>query len=81
MGNIVSLVRTVDSAQGLKESVSKALDLIGFQVDKNVKSVVIKPNLAYYWDSSTGYTTDPRVVAAIIDWTRGMFGEKEWATL
>ena len=75
MGNVVSLVRTVDSAQGVKESISKALDLIGFQVDKNVRSVVIKPNLAYYWDSSTGYTTDPRVVAGIIDWAREMFGD------
>jgi len=32
--------------------------------------VVIKPNLCYYWDFSTGQTTDPRFVAALIELIR-----------
>jgi uncharacterized protein (DUF362 family) len=55
--------------------VSEALDLIDFKPHEEVKSVVIKPNLAYYWDAATGYTTDPRVVAGIIDYTREKCGE------
>lgn len=35
-----------------------------------LNSVIIKPNLCYYWDYSTGQTTDPRVVESIIKWIR-----------
>jgi uncharacterized protein (DUF362 family) len=37
--------------------------------------VVIKPNLCYYWDSCSGYTTDPKVVAGIIDCVREQYGK------
>lgn len=75
MGDIVSIVRTSEQSQEINRSISKALDLIGFQAGKTVKSVVIKPNLCYYWDASTGYTTDPRVVSGIIDYVREKCGE------
>lgn len=64
-----------DSRGDLKEPIVQALDLIGFKASGNVKSVVIKPNLCYYWDCSTGYTTDPRVVAALIDLVREWYGD------
>jgi uncharacterized protein (DUF362 family) len=32
--------------------------------------VVIKPNLCYYWDCTTGQTTDPKFVSALIDLLR-----------
>ena len=64
-----------DSAQDLKDAVFQVLGLIDFKPPNSVKSVVIKPNMCYYWDASTGYTTDPRVVAGIIDWAREMFGD------
>jgi len=70
MGNIVSLVRVENSAEGIKQAILKALELADFRFPSTVKSVVIKPNLAYYWDAATGYTTDPLVVAAIIDIVR-----------
>lgn len=41
----------------------------------NVRSIVIKPNMMYYWDASTGETTDPRIVSSIIDSLRRHFGE------
>ena len=41
----------------------------------NVRSIVIKPNMMYYWDASTGETTDPRIVSSIIDSLRRRFGE------
>ncbi|MEM1540672.1 MAG: DUF362 domain-containing protein [Candidatus Bathyarchaeia archaeon] len=47
-----------------------SLELINYEFPKNVKNVVIKPNLCYYWDYSIGQTTDPRIVAAIIELLR-----------
>lgn len=69
MGSQVSLVQVKNSNE-MKSAVSKALKLVNFKFGKNVKKVVIKPNLCYYWASSTGYTTSPRLVAEIIDVVR-----------
>ncbi|HDQ15515.1 MAG TPA: DUF362 domain-containing protein, partial [Bacteroidetes bacterium] len=55
--------------------VSRSFDLLGYNYPKKVGTAVIKPNLCYYWDYSTGETTDPRVVSAIIDYLRAKFGE------
>jgi uncharacterized protein (DUF362 family) len=74
VSNLVGLVRKKDSA-AVRDSIAEALDLINFKLDGSVKSVVIKPNLCYYWDAATGYTTDPQVVAGIIDVVRERFGD------
>jgi len=44
--------------------------LIQFHFDVKVNKIVIKPNLCYYWDSSTGETTDQKLVGALIDCIR-----------
>jgi uncharacterized protein (DUF362 family) len=44
--------------------------LINYAWPKNIKNVVIKPNMCYYWDYTTGQTTDPKFVAALIDLIR-----------
>ena len=76
MSNVVSLVRVNSrSLEDIKKAVSKAINLIDFKSDGPVESVIIKPNLCYYWNSATGYTTDPQVVAGIIDWVREKHGE------
>jgi len=75
MENLVSLVKAHDSKKDIKESIDHALDLIGFEPIEPVRTVVVKPNLCYYWDSSTGYTTDPRVVSGIIDSVRERYGD------
>jgi uncharacterized protein (DUF362 family) len=46
---------------------SSALDLINYRIGDRVKNVVIKPNMCYYWDSSTGQTTDPKFIGGLID--------------
>jgi len=75
MSSLVSLVRTHGSEEEeIFHSVSKALDLIGFKTVGKVKSAAIKVNLCYYWDASTGHTTDPRIIAAIIDYIRERCG-------
>ena len=74
MGSSVSLVKVESQSNGVVSAVSKALDLIDFKFPAKVKSVIIKPNLCYYWNSSTGQTTDPQIVAAIIDCLREKCG-------
>jgi len=76
MGSVVSLVRTKSSAEDITHAISEAFDLINFEPDASVKSVAIKPNLCYYWDSDTGYTTDRRLVAGIIDYVRERCGKE-----
>jgi len=51
----------------MKRRIEDSLDLIDYKFQKNIKNVVIKPNMCYYWDYSTGQTTDPRFVAALIE--------------
>ena len=75
MGSVVSLVRTQGSLESIKGSISEALSLINFNLDGSIESVVIKPNLCYYWDAATGQTTDPQVVSGIIDFVREKCGE------
>ncbi len=75
MTNTVSLVRTSPSGQNIKASITEALNLIDFDIQDSVKTVVIKPNLCYYWGTSTGQTTDPRVISAIVDIVREKCGD------
>jgi len=63
---LVSLVDTSKCAI-LTEAVEQALELIHFDFRKEIRKVAIKPNLCYYWKSTTGETTDPDLVEAIID--------------
>ncbi|MCW3986030.1 MAG: DUF362 domain-containing protein [Candidatus Bathyarchaeota archaeon] len=73
MGDVVGLVRA-QSSEEIKNSIGKALDLINFKPKGPVKAVDIKANLCYYWHAATGYTTDPRIVAGIIDCVRERHG-------
>lgn len=64
----VSFVRILgDSVASIKQAIEESLGLIGFSFVHDLRKVVIKPNLCYYWDYSTGATTDPRFVAALIE--------------
>lgn len=74
MGSVVSLVRTQSSQEEIENSIFEALDLINFKPNCPVNSVSIKANLCYYWNAATGYTTDPRVVAGIIDYVHERYG-------
>ena len=74
LGDVVSLVRTHSSEVEIKDSIGKALDLIDFKKEGSVRSVDIKANLCYYWHTSTGHTTDPKVVGGIIDCIRDRYG-------
>jgi uncharacterized protein (DUF362 family) len=57
------------------DAVTRSFDLLKYNYPEKVTTVVIKANVCYYWDYSTGETTDPRIIAAIIDYLRTKFGE------
>lgn len=68
--SLVGLVECKDrNVNSIKEAILKALKLIDYSLPK-ARKIVIKPNMCYYWDWSTGQTTDPIVVAALIDLLR-----------
>ena len=64
--SLVSFVKVEKEAE-IKKGILDALDLIQYKLPTNIKSIVIKPNMCYYWDYSTGQTTDPKFVAALIE--------------
>ncbi|HUW47980.1 MAG TPA: DUF362 domain-containing protein [Patescibacteria group bacterium] len=65
---------TVDS---MRQAILDCLATINYSFEKEVKKVVIKPNLCYYWDYTTGQTTDPIFTAALIDVIRKKTSAKE----
>jgi len=71
---LTSLTAKDFSQTDINNTVTKSLDLLGHSFGSNIKDIVIKPNLCYYWDYSTGETTDPRVIAPIIDYMRNRLG-------
>ena len=67
-GIIVSLVSFVKTERSnVKRGIEESLRLINHKFQNSIKKIVIKPNMCYYWDYSTGQTTDPRFVAAVIE--------------
>jgi uncharacterized protein (DUF362 family) len=69
--SLVSLVKIQEQRQfPLKEAIAQSLKLVDYAFDRNIRRVVIKPNLCYYWDYSTGQTTEPRFVAELADLIR-----------
>jgi len=66
--NLVSFVRVHEvHLNHLAEAIDRSLDLVSFNFDKSIEKVAIKPNLCYYSDYSTGRTTNPLFVSAVID--------------
>jgi uncharacterized protein (DUF362 family) len=74
--SIVSLVKFDEQRMSLQQSIGKSLDLINFQFNTAVKKIAIKPNMCYYWDYSTGETTDPKFVSALVDVIRKHLSKK-----
>jgi len=69
--SLVSLVKIRENTiNSMKQAILESLDLIGYSFGKESMNVVIKPNLCYYWDYTTGQTTDPKFVAALVDLIR-----------
>jgi len=65
--SLVSFVKVQGQGSQVRQAIPNSLNLIEYTFPKDIMSVVIKPNMCYYWDYSTGQTTDPKFVAALID--------------
>ena len=66
--SLVSLVKMRENTiNSMKQAILESLDLIDYFFRKEIKNVVIKPNLCYYWDYTTGQTTDPKFIAALVE--------------
>ena len=70
----VSFVKRA-SGESIESTIQRSLDLIGFTYDQNIKNVVIKPNMCYYWDYTTGQTTDPMFVESIINLLKNNYND------
>jgi uncharacterized protein (DUF362 family) len=71
MSNIVSIQKTRGFEQhDIKKTVYQALESLHFEPVNIPEKVCVKVNLCYYWDYSTGMTTDRRVVSSTIDYIR-----------
>ncbi|MHA2052075.1 MAG: DUF362 domain-containing protein [Candidatus Hodarchaeales archaeon] len=57
------------TTQDIKNTVEEGMTTI-HNDNFDYSTILIKPNLCYYWDYSTGQTTDPRVVKSIIEYIR-----------
>lgn len=69
--SLVSLVKISREAEfPFKQAIMESVNLIGYKFSSSVRRVVIKPNLCYYWDATTGQTTSPRFVSELIDLLR-----------
>jgi len=72
---VLTSIKTRYTQDTIDRAVFRALNLLRYDFDRNFNLVIIKPNLCYYWDYSTGETTDPRVVSALIDYIRERVGD------
>ena len=62
--SLVSLVKI--RRKQFKKAIIDSLQLIDYKFPK-VQNIVIKPNMCYYWDYTTGCTTDPQFVGSLIE--------------
>jgi len=69
--SLVSFVKIPqDTEFQYKQAITESLNLIDYRFNPTIKKVVIKPNLCYYWDCTTGQTTTPQFVSQLIDLIR-----------
>ena len=69
MSIVCSLVDNISDEEDLISGISRAFKINEISL-KKVDSIIIKPNLCYYWDASTGQTTSPKLVGALIEFLR-----------
>jgi len=63
--SLVSLARI--NGNDMKQAIVESLNLLDYTFKKDIQKVVIKINACYYWDYTTGQTTDPAFVASLIE--------------
>jgi uncharacterized protein (DUF362 family) len=67
-----SRVEDIFNEEALISGISRAFEISTIPI-KKADSIIIKPNLCYYWDATTGQTTSPILVGALIEFLRDRF--------
>ena len=67
--SLLSFVK-IETEDGIKKAIQDSLELVQYKFPTNIKNIVIKPNMCYYWDYTTGQTTHPKFVAALVELIR-----------
>jgi len=70
----VTSVKQPFLSEEINAAVARSIDKLNYDFSK-VKTVYIKPNLCYYWNASTGETTDGRIVGAVIAYLKRKIGD------
>lgn len=73
---LIGRVKNRNSPIELKQQISQLFEQLKPDINKP-KRIIIKPNLCYYWDSSTGLTTSPVLVGALIDLLQEKYSNTE----
>jgi uncharacterized protein (DUF362 family) len=60
--------------ENIDSAVARSIDRLNYDFSK-VKTAYIKPNLCYYWNASTGETTDSRIVGAVISYLKNKISD------
>jgi uncharacterized protein (DUF362 family) len=64
----MSLVSFIHIGQKtFNKAIESSLNVLNYRFPDNIENIIIKPNLCYYWQSSTGQTTDPLFIGALIE--------------
>ncbi|MCW4003212.1 MAG: DUF362 domain-containing protein [Candidatus Bathyarchaeota archaeon] len=71
--SVASVKNQTFSSSVIDDVVERAIDCLSYDFS-GVKNVMIKPNLCYYWNASTGETTDGRVVCSVIKYLKKKIG-------
>ena len=75
--SLVGLSRINQSnIEGLKQGINHSLDLIHYNFPTNATNIIIKPNMCYYWDYTTGQTTDPQFIGGLIELIRARISQE-----
>jgi uncharacterized protein (DUF362 family) len=76
VGRCIDKILTSSCGTGSYDSKTFGDTLYGFLSGKKKPNrIIIKPNMSFYWKSSTGQTTDPLVVLGVIRYLRKKVGE------
>jgi len=74
--SLVSIVQAEEmDLLSYKKAIEKSLNHLEFSFNKRFNKILVKPNLCYYYDYSTGETTDPKFVGILIDVLRDRFSQ------
>jgi len=66
-----SKIKNIMDEEDIIDGIKRSIENGKFKIKKS-ESIIIKPNLMYYWDWTTGQTTSPILIGALIEYLRSI---------